>query len=164
LANQIPQQALQAIEDAVRRNPNGMSAPEILHSLATPVPQRTLQYRLKHLVTLKRLVMSGEGRWARYRMPDATIVGGGREDANESVIPLSKAGTVIRDYVSQALQARKPVGYVRAFLDRYQPNSSSYLTEQDRIHLAAVGRPQIAEQSDLVFRPGCGRSEPSNLF
>jgi len=79
-------------------------------------------------------------------MPDATIVGGGREDANESVIPLSKAGTVIRDYVSQALQARKPVGYVRAFLDRYQPNSSSYLTEQDRIHLAAVGRPQIADQ------------------
>jgi Fic family protein len=146
LANQIPQEALQAIEDVVRRNPNGMSAPEILHGLSTPVPQRTLQYRLKRLVTLNRLVMSGEGRWARYRMPDAAIDAGAREDANESIIPLSKAGTVIRDYVRQALQARKPVGYVRAFLDRYQPNSSSYLTEQDRMHLAAVGRQQIADQ------------------
>ncbi len=79
-------------------------------------------------------------------MPDAAIDAGVREDANEPVIPLSKAGTVIRDYVHQALQARKPVGHVRAFLDRYRPNSSSYLTEQDRMHLAAVGRPQIADQ------------------
>jgi len=146
LANRIPQAALQAIEDAVRRSPNGMSAPEILHALATPVPQRTLQYRLKHLVTINRLVMRGEGRWARYRMPDAAIDSGVREDVNEPVIPLSKAGTVIRDYVRQALQARKPVGYLRAFLDRYRPNSSSYLTERDRKHLAAIGRLQIADQ------------------
>jgi fido (protein-threonine AMPylation protein) len=130
----------------VRRNPNGMSAPEILHALATPVAQRTLQYRLKHLVTLNRLVMSGAGRWASYRMPNVAIDAGTREDAYEAVIPLSKAGTVIRDYVRQALQARKPIGYVRAFLDRYRPNSSSYLTKQDRTHLAAVGRPQITKQ------------------
>ncbi|WP_287994742.1 hypothetical protein, partial [Acidiphilium sp.] len=51
MANQIPEEALAAIEDAVRRNPNGVSAPEILRALATPVPPRTLQYRLKHLVT-----------------------------------------------------------------------------------------------------------------
>ncbi|WP_147262910.1 hypothetical protein [Roseiarcus fermentans] len=52
MANQIPEEALAAIEDAVRRNPNGVvSAPEILRALTTPVPPRTLQYRLKHLVT-----------------------------------------------------------------------------------------------------------------
>ena len=121
MASQIPEEALIAIEDAVRRNPNGVSAPEILHALATPVPQRTLQYRLKHLVTLNRLVMDGEGRWARYRMPDTAIdAATAREDADEPVIPLSKAGKVIRDYVSQAPQARKPVGYDRKFLDRYR--------------------------------------------
>ena len=147
MASRIPEEALIAIEDAVRRNPNGVSAPEILHALATPVPQRTLQYRLKHLVTLNRLVMDGEGRWARYRMPDTAIdAATAREDADEPVIPLSKAGKVIRDYVSQAPQARKPVGYDRNFLDRYRPNSSSYLTEQDRTHLATVGRLQIAAQ------------------
>ncbi len=146
MTNQIPEIALAAIEDAVRRNPNGASAPEILLALATPVPPRTLQYRLKHLVTRNRLIMDGEGRWARYRVPDAPKVAAVREDADEPVIPLSEAGTAIRDYVRQAPEARKPVGYDRKFLDRYRPNASFYLTEQDRTHLAAVGRPQIAEQ------------------
>ena len=146
MANQIPEEALVAIEEAVRRNPNGVSAPEILHALTTPVPQRTLQYRLKHLVTLNRIVMDGAGRWARYRMPARAINASARKDAEEPVIQLSEAGTVVRDYVRQALRARKPVGYDRKFLDRYRPNSSSYLTKQDRTHLAAVGRPQIAEQ------------------
>ena len=146
MASQIPEEALIAIEEAVRRNPNAVSAPEILHALATPVPQRTLQYRLKHLVTLKRLVMEGEGRWARYRMPDTAIDSATREEAGEPDIPLSKAGIVIRDYVSQAPRTRKPVGYDRNFLGRYRPNSSSYLTRQDRAHLATVGRLQIADQ------------------
>lgn len=123
-----------------------MSAPEIRQALATVVPQRTLQYRLKHLVTLNRLVMSGAGRWARYRMPHANGDPGAPERADEPVIPVSKSAGLIRKYVRQALQARKPVGYVRAYLDRYRPNSSSYLTEQDRLHLAAVGRPLIADQ------------------
>ncbi len=73
--------------------PRGVSAPEILRALATPVPPRTLQYRLKHLVTRNRLIMDGDGRWARYRMPDTTV----REEAEEPVIPLSEAGSAIRD-------------------------------------------------------------------
>ena len=115
----------------MRQHPDSVSAREILRALATPVPPRTLQYRLKHLVTRNRLIMDGEGRWARYRMPDAAA----REDAEESVIPLSEAGSAIRDYVRQAPEARKPVGYDRKFLDRYRPNVSFYLTEQDRTHL-----------------------------
>src|ERR1700761_3445102 len=73
LANQIAEEARVAIEDAVRRDPKGVSAPEILRALATPVPSRPLQYRLKPLVTRNRLIMDGEGRWARYRMPDVTV-------------------------------------------------------------------------------------------
>ena len=146
MANQIPEEALAAIEDVVRRNPHGVSAPEILRTLETPVPPRTLQYRLKHLVTRNRLIMDGEGRWARYRMPATAIDTATQEVADEPVIPLSEAGAAIRDYVSQAPEARKPVGYDRKFLDHYRPNTSFYLTEQDRRHLAEVGRPQIAEQ------------------
>ena len=146
MANQIPEEALVAIEDAVRCNPNGVSAPEILRALATPVPPRTLQYRLKHLVTRNRLIMDGEGRWARYRRPmRPSTRRRGKTPTNRS-IPLSEAGAAIRDYVRQAPEVRKPVGYDRKFLDRYRPNASFYLTEQDRTHLAAVGRPQIAEQ------------------
>ena len=122
-----------------------MSAPEILRALAFPVPFRTLQYRLKHLVAQNRLIMDGQGRWARYRtldQPKAVV----REDADDCVIPLSEAGMAIRGYVRQAFAVRKPVGYDREFLDRYRPNISFYLTEQDRTHLAAIGRPRIAEQ------------------
>jgi len=90
--------------------------------------------------------MDGEGRWAKYRMPDSAIDAATRNDTNEPVMPLSEAGTAIRDYVRQALRARKPVGYDRRFLDRYRPNASFYLTKRDRMHLATVGRPQIAEQ------------------
>jgi Fic family protein len=147
LANQIPVKALAAIEDAVRRNPNGVSAPEILRGLAVPVSLRTLQYRLKHLVTRNRLVMDGDGRWARYRMPDAAVGGMVQESADEPAIPLSEAGISIRDYVRRAPDGRKPVGYDRKFLDLYRPNVSFYLTEEDRAHLATVGRQQIAEQA-----------------
>ncbi len=146
MANRIPEEALAAIEDAVRRVANGVSAPEILRMLATPVPSRTLQYRLNNLVARGRLMMDGEGRWARYRMPVAAINAATRQDVDESVIPLSEESTTIRDYVRRAPEARKPVGYDRKFLDRYRPNASFYLTEQDRTHLAEVGRPQIADQ------------------
>jgi Fic family protein len=70
-----------------------------------------------------------------------------QEDSDELVIPLSEAGTSIRDYVRHVPEARKPVGYDRKFLDLYRPNVSFYLTEQDRAHLAAVGRQRIAEQT-----------------
>ena len=79
-------------------------------------------------------------------MPDTTIDAATPEDANEPDIPLSGAGKVIRDYVREAPQARKPVGSDRNFLDHYRPNSSFYLTEKDRTHLAAVGRLKIADQ------------------
>lgn len=146
MANQIPEEALAAIEDAVRRAPGAASAPEIRRALATPVSPRTLQYRLKHLVTQNRLVMDGGGRWARYRLKDKVSgpVAGG--EAAEPIISLSEEGAAIRDYVRQAPEARKPVGYDRKFLDSYRPNTSFYLTEQDRRRLAEVGRPQIAEQ------------------
>ncbi len=114
--------------------------------------------------------MEGEGRWARYRIsraaaavPPAEVeivadIRGrfaqpryarpwyGAPEAEETPLPLSEAGTSIRDYVQRAPEARKPVGYDRKFLDGYRPNVTFYLTERDRTHLAAVGRPQIAEQ------------------
>lgn len=123
LAKQIPEEALAAIEEVVRRDSNGMSAPEFLRALATPVPPRTLQYRLMYLVTRNRLVMKGEGRWARYRLPDAAIHTVAGAESDEPVIPLSEAGTAIREYVGRGPEARKPVDYDRKFLDRYRPNT-----------------------------------------
>jgi hypothetical protein len=95
--------------------------------------------------------MNGEGRWAKYRIPD--VVAGGTPakaavltDVEDSAISLSGARKSVGNYVRQVPEHRKPVGYDREFLDNYRPNVSSYLTERDRAHSAAVGRPQIAEQ------------------
>ncbi len=147
----IPDNALEAIEGAVRRHPHGASAQEILRALAVPIPLRTLQYRLKSLVTRNRLLMDGEGRWAKYRISDSAArvplaESTALTEVEEPAIPLSEAGISIRDYVRQVPENRRPVGYDRKFLDEYRPNVSFYLTERDRAHLAAVGRPQIAEQ------------------
>jgi DNA-binding MarR family transcriptional regulator len=68
---QIQSDALSAIENSVRRHPNEVSAQEILQGLGAEIPRRTLQYRLKFLVERNRLVMIGEGRWAKYRISDA---------------------------------------------------------------------------------------------
>jgi Fic family protein len=148
LANQISETALAAIEQAVSRRPEGASAQEILRHLELSIPLRTLQYRLKYLVMRKRLVKDGEGRWARYRMPEP-----GKDaqaapvpEAGQPVIPLSPVAAEIRDYVRQRPEARKPVGYDRGFLESYRPNVTFYLTPAERAHLATVGTPKIADQ------------------
>ena len=151
MTNQIANAALAEIEQAVRLHPGGVSAQGILRSMASPVPLRTLQYRLKYLLTRNRLVKDGDGRWAKYRLPDPVqhseeAITGALPEDGLPVIPLSAAAVAIRNYVRQRPEARKPVGYDRGFLERYRPNVTSYLTRSERAHLAAVGKPKIAGQ------------------
>lgn len=150
MANQFSDHDLAAIEQAVGNSPEGVSAQQIRQALPAPVALRTLQHRLKHLVTQGRLVRHGQRRWARYSLPAATptsaAAGVAAQESDESAIPLSSASIAIRDHVRQPPAARRPVGYDRGFLDAYRPDSSFYLSASERAHLAAVGRPQIAEQ------------------
>jgi Fic family protein len=146
LANRIPDAALTEIERTVGHHVGDPSAQEILRELAVPIPLRTLQYRLKHLVDRGRLLKLGEGRWATYRLADIASPATGFAEEDSFVIPLSPPGASIRDYIRQAPAARKPVGYDRGFLDRYRPNVTFYLNESERRHLAALGRPPIAQQ------------------
>lgn len=145
MSNQIPDDALTAIEHAVRQHATPISASEILRALPVPVPQRTLQYRLKYLVMNGRLIMEGQGRWARYRLAD-TRRPTSPDEGSVLAIPLSEAAEAVRNYVRQAPEVRKPVGYNRDFLDRYRPNVTFYLTEGERAHLAEIGQSRIAEQ------------------
>jgi Fic/DOC family len=152
VARRIQEEDLQAIEEAVRRHPEGMTAQEIADALESAPPRRTLQYRLKSLVDSGRLAMEGEGRWARYRVPRTEAAAGtaaGRAEAGavgEALLPLSEAGAEIQEYVRRPVAARKPVGYNRAFLDSYRPGESLYLSAAERAHLREVGTPRIAEQ------------------
>ena len=148
VAKFIPESDLATIEDAVRACGGVATISEIADRLSGVMPRRTLQYRLYVLVEAGRLVKAGEKRWTRYRLPEAPR---GERPATatapvEAGMTLSVAGTAIRDNVRRPLSQRTPVGYRREFLDAYQPNTSAYLTDAERAHLAQVGRPPIAPQ------------------
>lgn len=151
MARRIKEQDLQAIEEMVRRHPEGVAAQKIADSLDSAPPRRTLQYRLKYLVDDRRLVMKGKGRWARYSVPEVVETVGaatGRGEAHaegEALLPLSAAGNEIQELVRKPVEARKPVGYNRAFMNSYRPNDTFYLSPAEREHLRAVGTPKIAQ-------------------
>lgn len=152
MAKPIPEQELRAIEQAVRPYPGGASIEQIEEALTVAMPRRTLQHRLRHLVSENRLVMTGQRRWARYSIKPAEEEeaakgeAAGRASAAAQGIALSKEAAAIEEYVRQPLTARKPVGYDRAFLDSDRPNESFYLTAKEREYLHRTGTPQIPEQ------------------
>ena len=126
---------LETIEAAIRRHPDGLTARQLGSRLEGNLPHRTLQYRLKLLVTRGRLVREGAGRQTRYRAASQKwvrkLVFGDRlalDDSIEIPLPLSERSIRIRDYVRRPLAARTPVGYRREFLDSYEPNVSFHLS------------------------------------
>jgi hypothetical protein len=156
----IPEESLAAIEEAVARHPDGASFGDVAAALSERLAYRTLQYRLRYLVDKGRLITEGEGRrWTRYRMPAAEAerravaaekpvsVAAAAEKAEQEAVPLSAASQEMRAYLSQSLNARKPIGYNREFLDSYWPNETFYLSEEQRVHLAQVGKPNFDNQT-----------------
>jgi hypothetical protein len=159
MPKRIPQDALTAIEEAVGLRAGGADLPEIAGALKPAVPKRTLQYRLKYLVDAGRLVKEGDDRWAKYRLPEAApeeaaaadekpaAVPAAAEKTQEEAVPLSPSAKEIRAYVSQSISARKPVGYNREFLASYRPNETFYLSQEQREHLAQVGKPNFKDEA-----------------
>jgi hypothetical protein len=155
----IPEESLLAIEQAVAQHPEGASLSDVAAALPERPADRTLQYRLKYLVDKGRLIKEGEGRrWTRYRVPAAeavpraltagepAAVASADERMEEAAVPLSAASKDMRGYLSQPVNARKPVGYNREFLDSYRPNETFYLSQEQRAHLAQVGKPNFDDQ------------------
>ena len=154
MARRVQEDDLQAIEAAVRRQSEAMTARQLNDVLEFPPPHRTLQYRIKLLVESKRLVMEGAGRSARYRVPRVISVAADPvgwhfsvpEPRLEVLPPMSESGAEIRELVRRPLEARHPVGYDRDFLDRYRPNETFHLSVAERKQLRETGKPNIAEQ------------------
>jgi Fic/DOC family protein len=153
MAKRISEKNLKAILTALEQWPRGASLSEIESTLEGDIAQRTLQYRLKHLVDEKRLTKEGEGRWAKYRLPmpqeaePVAVAEPKAEEKTEATIPLSKASAEIREYLKKPVGERKPVGYDRNFLEAYRPNVSFYLSEEERKRLAKVGKPNFEAQA-----------------
>ena len=153
----IPEDELDMIVEVVRRQGGGVTAREIAGALDVELPLRTLQYRLKHLGDAGRLVMEGQGRWARYRLSPAAgrgeiMIGPVQVEGRAEVsVPLSKEGAAIREYFRKPPGARRPAGYNRDFLDSYRPNVTAYLSAAERAHLREVGRHNMTEQPAGTF-------------
>ncbi len=151
----MPTDELDEIEKVVRARGEAVTTPEIAQALDGSIPRRTLQYRLKRLVDDGRLVMEGEGRWARYRTPEAPQAAPeaevpaappGAAAEEEAAITLSPAAEEIRAHLRRPPEARQPVGYNRAFLDSYRPGESFYLSAQERARLAEAGQRRMNAQ------------------
>jgi DNA-binding transcriptional ArsR family regulator len=148
MPRRVREEELNLIVDVVRQSANGARRGDIATALRA-VPQRTLQYWLKSLVEDGRLTQEGKGPAARYRLPrtaeeeqketKASQAIRGEEKPEEAVVPLSAESEKIREYLRQPSAARKAVGYNRQFLDSYRPNTTFYLSPQERAHLAGVG-------------------------
>jgi len=150
MANKLSENAFRELQDIVAHHPDGIAAPKIARNLSADIPRRTLQYRLKQLVNSGRLRMVGSGRWAKYRLAttDAPIgdASSWHQDGYGHLIMLSDQGRAVRDYVRKPVTERRPVGYDRKFLDRYEPNSTFYLDNAARARLRDIGKPQTAPQ------------------
>lgn len=112
------------------------------------IARRTAQRLLAKLIEEGQVTAVGEGRARRY------FAAGARADADTtatpgdgfpSFIPLSDDSRDILAYVDQALEARKPVGYQRDFLDAYHPNRTWYLPESVRRTFHEMGRTANAD-------------------
>lgn len=153
MPKQIAEQDLVAIEDAIKTHPDGASLSEIAEAIKPPLPPRTLQYRLRHLVSENRVTIEGERRWAKYRLPSgqqkqaSVALEETAEKEAEASLPLSSLSNEIRQYLRQPLTARKPVGYRREFLGQYRPNDTFYLSEKERARLAEVGKSNLTTEA-----------------
>jgi hypothetical protein len=150
MARRVTEEDLQAIIGAAGQ-PGGASAHEIVAALGNAVPLRTVQYRLKLLVTAGRLAQQGKGPSARYTLPvqapPQVLAGEARIEQQGSLfVPVSSRGAAIQSYVRKPETARKPAGYDRKFLDAYRPNETAYFSAKERAHLRKIGTPQVGEQ------------------
>lgn len=86
-----------------------------------------------------RRYLPGVGAAAPMATPEHAL------DSFPSAIPLSFDSRDIMAYVDQPLEARKPVGYQRDFLDAYQPNVTWYLPAPLRRQLHNMGHTAQAD-------------------
>lgn len=125
---------------SIQKRPSGLALAE-LQAQHPDVARRTAQRWIRQLIMDGLITSSGEGRARRYLAVKAAVTKAfaTEQDIFPVYIPLSADSRDILAYVNQPLEARKPVGYQRDFLDAYVPNQSWYLSESLRRQLRKMG-------------------------
>ncbi len=105
--------------------------------------KRTAQRQIAKFIHEGLVIAHGEGRARRYFGVDNSInttIQTQATNAFPAFIPLSVDSQDILNYINLPLEARKPVGYQRDFLDAYQPNKTWYLSDTLRRQLHKMGK------------------------
>ncbi len=135
MTRQIRSEEEDPIVQAVQRFPNGAKLVEIMAQLHPPIPKRTLQRRLALLCQKGSVQQRGNARSRTY------IVGITQAEPIPDIsIPLSPEAKAQHAKITLPLHTRTPVGYKRKFLDSYIPNTTFYLPQHLREHLAQAGK------------------------
>ncbi|TWW01819.1 Fic family protein [Chitinophaga pinensis] len=126
---------LEAIKKALSSFKDGASLEEIQKASTIKIGKRALQRRLEKLQQQGIVKTSGLTRYTKYYLdtPNKIITPG-------IPVPLSSSGMQIRYNVTQFVTDRQPVGYNFEFLTQYRPNIDSYLSEEEKIQLAELGK------------------------
>ena len=133
------QEQLEIIKNSIGHFPNGASMEDILAHSNLKLNERTLQRRLSKLEKeFKEIKVTGGSKAIRYY-----LIANETEPKPSLLIPLSDNGQEILNFVTKPLHQRKPVSYNRDFLDQYQPNSTSYLSQADLKDLESLGKTSI---------------------
>ena len=124
-----------------------MSPSEINRSIGGYLKPHTIRDRLKNLVSDGKIIKTGEKRGTKYKIARAqrreiraALPKPEPEAHHKGTFPISQPAKEVYQYVTSPLLDRINVGYQRAFLDEYQPNVTSYLTEEDKTTLLALGQ------------------------
>jgi len=136
---------LALIKSVLTRFPIGASLEEIKSSSGIDWQERTLQRRLAKLEKeFKEINVSGATRTTRYHLIGQVLAES--LSVEHDLIPLSKDGQSILKQVSKPIQQRKPVSYERTFLDAYEPNKTSYLTDNEIGRLSKIGNTALPDE------------------
>ncbi len=127
---------------SIRSSVSGLTLTELL-AAHPDIARRTAQRLIAKLLENGQIAATGAGRARRYFRAAAqsgTAVLATRPEGFPPFIPMSADSQDILAYIDQPLEARKPVGYQRDFLDAYRPNETWYLSESLRRQLHKMGR------------------------
>jgi len=151
MPKRLPSDLLERVKTALSRRPEGLTLADLQALLEGAASRRSLQRRLDEWLRRQAIRAEGERRGRRYfnvapsdskvitppagPLPIASIL-----PAVQESVPLSAAGQDIQALVRRPIAGRAPIGYQRAFLERYIPNESAYLTDILKSHLHELGR------------------------
>ncbi len=134
----ITENEIEVILDIVRHYPEGISQKDIAIGLTPRVPERTLQFRIKNLVDIGKLVKSGKSRrTTKYSLPAIPPAANTEDTATPAqameniAIPLSAESTEIRNYIT--LSRHRPFRTVPGIRGKVSPDKGACRRECDDV-------------------------------